>query len=113
MVVSGTCHINEALITGEADEIKNPRGQALSGSFVISGSCAPAHQGGPALRRKTNPGGQEVKKRISRDDAFPFPAGQMDWHYFSPFGVALCIKEIHGWAGAWRKASYPSAPLWA
>mgnify|MGYP002627192478 FL=1 len=39
-VVDGSCYVNEALVTGEADEIKkSPGDQLLSGSFVISGSC--------------------------------------------------------------------------
>ncbi len=40
VVLHGTCRVNEALITGEADEIiKNPGDTLLSGSFVISGEC--------------------------------------------------------------------------
>ncbi len=40
VVVADTCRVNEALVTGEADEIvKNPGDRLLSGSFVVSGSC--------------------------------------------------------------------------
>ena len=40
-VVEGTIQVNEALLTGESDEItKNPGDELLSGSFVISGQCA-------------------------------------------------------------------------
>ncbi len=40
VVVSGECSVNEALITGEADEIKKtPGAELLSGSFVVSGVC--------------------------------------------------------------------------
>jgi cation-transporting ATPase E len=39
-VLSGTCQVNEALITGEADEIRKEQGDGLlSGSFLVSGSC--------------------------------------------------------------------------
>lgn len=39
VVVSGECQVNEALMTGEADEIKKIVGDELmSGSFVVSGS---------------------------------------------------------------------------
>ncbi|MGC2873645.1 cation-translocating P-type ATPase [Ihubacter sp. rT4E-8] len=39
-VVDGSIQVNEALITGESDEITKTRGaQLLSGSFVISGHC--------------------------------------------------------------------------
>lgn len=40
-VEEGSVQVNEALITGEADEITKTEGaQLLSGSFVISGKCA-------------------------------------------------------------------------
>jgi cation-transporting ATPase E len=40
VVLSGECQANEALVTGEADEItKIPGDKLLSGSFVVSGEC--------------------------------------------------------------------------
>ncbi|MEG1633461.1 MAG: cation-translocating P-type ATPase [Oscillospiraceae bacterium] len=40
VVIAGECSANEALITGEADEIKKTVGaELLSGSFVVSGEC--------------------------------------------------------------------------
>jgi len=40
VVTSESCYVNEALITGESDEIKkNPGDKLLSGSFVVSGLC--------------------------------------------------------------------------
>ena len=39
-VVEGSVQVNEALITGESDEITKPAGAGLlSGSFVVSGEC--------------------------------------------------------------------------
>ena len=39
-VISGECSVNEALITGEADEIKKrPGDRLLSGSFLVNGEC--------------------------------------------------------------------------
>ena len=39
-VISGDCRVNEALVTGEADEIRKEPGAALlSGSFLVSGEC--------------------------------------------------------------------------
>ncbi len=39
-IVSGKCLVNEALITGEADEIeKSVNDKLISGSFVVSGKC--------------------------------------------------------------------------
>lgn len=40
IVVSGSVRVNEALVTGEADEIvKNEGDTLLSGSFIVSGRC--------------------------------------------------------------------------
>ena len=40
VVAQDSCYVNEALITGESDEIKkNPGDKLLSGSFVVSGLC--------------------------------------------------------------------------
>ena len=40
IVVSGECRVNEALVTGEADEVvKQPGSTLLSGSYVVSGTC--------------------------------------------------------------------------
>lgn len=39
-VVEGECSVNEALVTGEADEIKKTAGdKLLSGSFIVNGVC--------------------------------------------------------------------------
>ena len=39
-VLTGSCRVNEALVTGEADEItKHPGDRLLSGSFLVSGLC--------------------------------------------------------------------------
>ena len=40
IVISGECQVNEALVTGESDEIAKAAGDTLlSGSFIISGEC--------------------------------------------------------------------------
>ncbi len=40
IVLTGECRVNEALVTGEADEIMKPAGSTLlSGSFIVSGEC--------------------------------------------------------------------------
>ncbi len=40
VVLTGECRVNEALVTGEADEImKAPGSTLLSGSFIVSGEC--------------------------------------------------------------------------
>ena len=40
IVLSGECSVNEALVTGESDEIAKTAGDTLlSGSFIVSGEC--------------------------------------------------------------------------
>ena len=40
IVIGGGCQVNEALVTGESDEIAKANGDVLlSGSFIISGEC--------------------------------------------------------------------------
>jgi cation-transporting ATPase E len=40
IVLDGECHVNEALVTGESDEVVKSRGDSLlSGSFIVSGTC--------------------------------------------------------------------------
>ena len=40
IVIEGNVSVNEALLTGEADEIKKEKGsELLSGSFIVSGKC--------------------------------------------------------------------------
>lgn len=39
-IISGSCEVNEALITGESDSVFKPQGERLlSGSFLVSGKC--------------------------------------------------------------------------
>ena len=41
IVLYGECNVNEAMVTGESDEIvKKPGDTLLSGSFIVSGECA-------------------------------------------------------------------------
>ena len=40
IVLSGECHVNESMVTGESDEIAKKAGDMLlSGSFIVSGEC--------------------------------------------------------------------------
>ncbi len=40
IIVSGSCEVNESLVTGESDSLFKPEGEKLlSGSFVVSGKC--------------------------------------------------------------------------
>ena len=40
IVLTGECNVNEALVTGESDEVTKKQGDTLlSGSFIVSGEC--------------------------------------------------------------------------
>ncbi len=57
VVLSGNAHVNESLLTGEADEIEKKKGDTLlSGSFVVSGKC---------LARLTKVGAESYAARLS------------------------------------------------
>ena len=98
VIVEGDCHVNEALITGEADEIKKVCGDKLmSGSFVVGGKCH---------ARLTHVGPDSYVSRLTIE-AKKFKGsheGEMmttlsklvKWIgiLLVPLGAALCVKEI-------------------
>jgi len=98
LVLSGSCYVNESLITGEADEIKKQPGDALlSGSFVVSGLCNVRvtavgadsyanHLVLEAKKSKKRPQGEMMKSLSSL----------VKWIgiIIIPFGVILCVKEV-------------------
>lgn len=101
-VISGVCQVNEALITGEADEIqKEPGDTLLSGSFVVSGNCyarltavgADSYVSKLTLEAKKGkkPQMSEMMRSLTK---------LVKWIGFIviPFGVILAIKEIK-WLG--------------
>ena len=98
VVVAGGCQVNEALITGEADEIqKNTGDSLLSGSFVVSGTCR---------ARLTKVGADsyvsrltiEAKKQHGNDEGEMMRSLSklVKWIgiLLIPFGIALVIKEV-------------------
>ncbi len=99
VVAEGSCQVNEALITGEADEIqKNAGDSLLSGSFVVNGSCrARLTQVGrnSYVSRLTI----EAKKQTgeSQGEMMRTLSKLVKWIgiLLVPLGVALCIKEIY------------------
>ena len=97
-VVSGEVMVNEALITGEADEIKKlPGDELLSGSFVISGMCS---------ARLTRVGEDSYASRLTLEAKKTGKKKQSEMMMslsrlvkwigiiLLPFGAALCYKEI-------------------
>lgn len=98
IVVSGACQVNEALMTGEADEIKKNVGDELmSGSFVVSGTVR---------ARLTRVGRDSYASRLtleSKKDNRRKQSEMMDslsklvkWIGISliPLGALMAVKEI-------------------
>ena len=98
VVVSGECLVNEALMTGEADELKKTVGDELmSGSFVVSGSVR---------ARLTRVGKQsyvsrltlESKKnnRLKQSEMMRALSSLVKWIgiVLVPIGAILAVKEI-------------------
>ncbi len=102
VVVSGECAVNEALITGEADEIKKtPGAELLSGSFVVSGVCR---------ARLTRVGADSYANRLTTEAKESRPPKQSEMMrsltrlvqvigvVIIPLGVLMGVKEI-AWLG--------------
>ena len=102
VVLDGECLVNEALVTGEADEIKKaPGGALLSGSFLVSGECR---------ARLTAVGEDSFVNRLTLEakrQKKPKLRGMMrslsdlvKWIglIILPMGALLIVKEFH-WLG--------------
>lgn len=102
VIVSGDCVANEALITGEADEIKKSVGDSLvSGSFVMSGRC---------LARLTAVGEESFASKLTIEAKKTKNRGKSEmmlsltklvkWIGITliPLGTLMLIKEI-SWLG--------------
>ena len=98
VVVTGECSANEALITGEADEIKKtPGSELLSGSFVVSGECR---------ARLTQVGADSYANRLTLEAKEAKPPQQSEMMRsltrlvqvigiaIIPLGVLMAVKEI-------------------
>ena len=98
VVVSGECSANEALITGEVDEIKKtPGSELLSGSFVVSGECR---------ARLTQVGADSYANRLTLEAKEAKPPQQSEMMRsltrlvqvigiaIIPLGVLMAVKEI-------------------
>ena len=98
LLLSGQLQVNEALVTGEADEVEKQAGDALlSGSFVVAGS---------GLARLTAVGGESYAARLTRE-AKEVKGAQQSGMMRSlsrlvkvigilviPLGIALFLKEL-------------------
>jgi len=108
VVVSGECFVNEALVTGEADEIKKNEGDSLiSGSFVVAGR---------AVARLTAVGEAAFAARITAEAKKAPRRGQSEMMItlsrlvkwigiiLIPFAAALFCKEYFVLHSPWRDA---------
>lgn len=98
VIVDGNVVANEALITGEADEIpKKPGDELISGSFIMSGHCVAeltavgensfASKLTIEAKKSKNRGKSEMMAALTR---FAKVMGIL----FIPLGVAMVIKEF-------------------
>lgn len=99
VVASGEVHANEALITGEADEIKKlPGDELLSGSFIINGTCrarltqvgADSYAAKLTLEAKKNTRKKQSEMMLSLSRLVKYIGIVL-----LPFGLALGYKEIY------------------
>ena len=103
VVVSGQCRANEALITGESDEIlKNPGDRLLSGSFLVAGSCRArlTAVGADSFVSRLTLEAKKLKKP-KQSEMMRSLTAIVKWIgiFLIPFGALLFIKEIH-WVGS-------------
>lgn len=107
-VISGEVNVNEALLTGEADEIVKTAGSSLmSGSFVVSGKCLArltkvGHESYISqlmLRAKKMPSSEqsEMVKSINRIVAFAgliiIPIGNLPFLYKAFISRVILFRE--------------------
>ena len=102
VVVDGTCLVNEALVTGEADEIRKAPGDTLlSGSFLVSGMCRArlTAVGADSFVSRLTLDAKAQKKRQAKG-MMKALSDLVKWIGIGiiPMGVLLVVKEVH-WLG--------------
>ena len=97
VVQSGKLMVNEALLTGEADEIEKTEGSELkSGSFIVSGKCIArlTHVGAESYAAKLMEQAKEIKEKQSEMvrgiDIIVKVAGIL----VIPVGIALFVQSF-------------------
>ena len=98
-VISGEVVVNEALITGEADEIKKfPGDELLSGSFVISGMCRArlTRVGEDSYAAQLTLEAKKTEK-TKQSEMMNSLSKLVKWIgiILFPFGAAMAYKEIY------------------
>ncbi|WP_159435334.1 HAD-IC family P-type ATPase [Sporobacter termitidis] len=97
IILTGECRVNEALVTGEADEIiKTPGGTLLSGSFIVSGECrARLDKVGcdSFVSKLTVEAKKHTRKRRSEMMRHLTRLVQIIGFIIIPFGIALYLQQ--------------------
>lgn len=102
LVLSGNITVNEALITGEADEIVKKDGDSLfSGSFVISGECmAKTRKSGKRfLYFRTDAAGDADKRgrAVGDDPGVEPPCADRGRDHFADWGDPVFTAVLFFW----------------
>ncbi len=113
VVTEGFCLANEALITGEADEIrKNPGDTLTSGSFIVSGACTArlTHVGEDSFASKLTLEAKRTKNR-GKSEMMNSLSKLVKWIGIAliPIGIALYLKEIYILGDTWKAAIISTA----
>lgn len=102
VVVDGSCLVNEALVTGESDEIRKAVGDTLlSGSFLVSGVCRArlTAVGADSFVSRLTLDAKAQKKRQTKG-MMKALSDLVKWIGIGivPMGVLLVVKEVR-WLG--------------
>jgi len=101
IVLAGECQVNEALVTGEADEItKTPGEQLLSGSFIVSGECAARLDkvGADSFVAKLTLDAKKTRSKLSSGSMVSALKRlvQVIGIIIVPVGITMFIMQMHG-----------------
>ena len=114
-VLSGEIAVNEALVTGESDEIsKKPGADLLSGSFVVSGRCVArlTAVGGDSFVSKLAADAKKMKKKQRGGMMLSLTRLiQVIGVIIIPIAVLMMINELHNGQTAGDAVSHTSAAL--
>lgn len=97
VVASGSCEVNESLITGESDPVvKNCGDELLSGSFVVSGTCQArvVHVGADNYAVQITNGAKQDKKPNSEIMTWINKIIKIVGITLIPVGIALFYKSF-------------------
>ncbi|MFR2951188.1 MAG: haloacid dehalogenase, partial [Collinsella intestinalis] len=104
VVVSGECHVNESLLTGESDAIhKRPGDELMSGSFIDAGLvyARVIHVGADNYVARINNEAKYVKKVNSEIMNALNAIVRFASVFMVPIGLALFYSSVHNSYQSW------------